>query len=80
LDPAFYRDGRFDVKIELKFCDHFQMNTIYRRILNRDIPPSVLSKLPEDKFSPASLIFHVKNYIFTPNTPDSVILKPFLES
>ena len=31
LDPAFYRDGRFDVKIELKFCDAYQMNAIYHR-------------------------------------------------
>jgi hypothetical protein len=78
LDPAFYRDGRFDVKVELKLCDTFQMNSIYRRILNRDIPMDLLKQLPEDKFSPAALIFHVKNYMFTPNTPDEEILKPFL--
>ena len=79
LDPAFYRDGRFDVKIELKFCDIYQMNAIYRRILNRDIPPSLMKRIPEDKFSPASLIFHVKNFIFVPDTPDEEILAPFLE-
>lgn len=80
LDPAFYRDGRFDVKIELKFCDHYQMNCIYHRILNRDIPPSLIKRIPEDKFSPASLIFHVKNYIFVPETLDEEILAPFLVS
>ena len=80
LDPAFYRDGRFDVKIELKFCDHYQMNAIYHRILNRDIPPALMKRIPEDKFSPASLIFHVKNYIFVPDTPDEEILAPFLDA
>jgi hypothetical protein len=78
LDPAFYRDGRFDVKVELKLCDTFQMNAIYHRILNRDIPTDLLKQLPEDKFSPAALIFHVKNYMFTPNMPDEEILRPFL--
>lgn len=78
LDPAFYRDGRFDVKMELKLCDTFQMNAIYHRILNRYIPANLLKRLPEDKFSPASLIFHVKNYMFTPNTSDEEVLRPFL--
>lgn len=80
LDPAFYRDGRFDVKIELKFCDHYQMNAIYHKILNRDIPLALMKRIPEDKFSPASLIFHVKNYIFVPDTPDEEILAPFLDA
>ena len=79
LDPAFYRDGRFDVKIELKLCDHYQMNAIYNKILNRDIPRDLLQRMPEDKFSPASLIFHIKNYLFRSDTSDEEILKPFLE-
>lgn len=79
LDHAFYRDGRFDIKIELKLCDRYQMNSIYHRILNRYIPEHLLKRIKEDAHSPASLIFHVKNYIFVPETPDDDILKPFLE-
>ena len=79
LDPAFYRDGRFDVKIELKLCDHYQITMIYDKILSRQIPRELLKRIPEDKFSPATIIYHVKNYLFCDNeTSDETILEPFL--
>jgi AAA+ superfamily predicted ATPase len=78
LDPAFYRDGRFDVKIELKLCDKYQIKNIYERMLKKEMKDDVLEKIQNDKFSPAKIIYHIKNYIFN-NTVDSMkIMEPFL--
>lgn len=78
LDPAFYRNGRFDVKIELKLCDHYQINAIYNRMIGRMIPDELLRKIPENKFTPATIIFHIKNYIFNKEVTDDEILAPFV--
>ena len=80
LDPAFTRDGRFEVKIEFKLCDHYQMDALYQRILGRPIPNGLLSQISEDKHSPASLIYHIKNYIFQSEKSDEEILAPFISS
>lgn len=76
LDERLTRDGRFDAKIELKYCDRYQMNCIYHKLLGRYIPDDLLKRLPEDTFSPAALIYHV--YLFTSDVPDEEILEPFL--
>lgn len=78
LDKAFYRDGRFDVKIHFKLCDHYQISNIYQRVIGRSVPSSLLSRIPEDKFSPATILFHLKNYIFDIERSDEDILEPFL--
>ena len=63
LDPAFCRVGRFDVKINMKKCDHYQIQTIYDKFVKQPIDPNVLTKIQEDKFTPAEIIFHLMNYI-----------------
>jgi hypothetical protein len=78
LDPAFYRDGRFDVKIELKCCDKFQIQTIYEKMIGKELPQNILDLIPENKFSPASIIFHIKNYIFDNTTDPMIIMDPFI--
>lgn len=78
LDDAFYRDGRFDVKLHLSLCDHHQINSIYHKFLNKEISENILKMIPENKFSPATVIFHIKNYIFCNEINDSIILEPFL--
>lgn len=75
LDPAFYRDGRFDVKINLGLCDHYQFNSIYKTIIGRDVPRELLEKIPENKHAPATVIFHLKSFIFCRDTPDADMLK-----
>jgi len=77
LDDAFYRDGRFDVKIKLKLCDHFQINSIYQKIIGRDVPQKILLRIAENKYSPATIIFHLKNYIFKTDASDELILQEF---
>ena len=78
LDPAFYRDGRFDVKIELKLADRHQIQTIYQKFLKRRISEALLQRIPENMYSPATIIYHVKDYIFAPDVGEEVILARFL--
>ena len=78
LDPAFYRDGRFDVKIELKLTDHHQIQSIYQKFLNKKIPEHLLKRIPENVFSPATIIFHIKDYLFATDVPDEEIVAPFM--
>ena len=73
LDPAFYRDGRFDVKIELGKCDKYQIQTIYSNMMNKKLSNELLDKLQENKFTPATIIYHIKNYIFTEDSDEQII-------
>ncbi len=78
LDPAFYRHGRFDARITFKLADHFQLNKIYYKFFNRNIPADLLKVISEDKFTPAQFIFTIKDYI-SEDFPDDVILSSFIE-
>lgn len=78
LDDALYRDGRFDVKIEMKLCDHYQIQCIYNKLLRRDVPQRILKKIKEDKWTPANIIFRVIHYV-KGDHDDGIILQPFLE-
>jgi hypothetical protein len=77
LDTAFCRIGRFDIKIEMKSCDHYQIQQIFHRFFHRQISSEILLKIPENQFTPAEIIFHFVNGIYTHDTPDSEIMSPF---
>ena len=77
IDTAFYRDGRFDVKIDMKLCDRYQINCIYKKFMNREVPEDVLERISEDEYSPANIIFRVKDYICS-DLSDEAILEPFI--
>jgi ATP-dependent 26S proteasome regulatory subunit len=77
LEPAFYRNGRFDIRITLKECDNYQLNKIYKKIIGREIPYNLLIKIPENKITPAEFIFTIKDYINDIYT-DEQILKSFI--
>lgn len=79
LDPAFYRDGRFDIKLNLTACDHYQMNTIYSKFFNKTIPKELLVKLPEEKITPATFIQEMLPYILQPETEDCEILQNLIK-
>jgi len=64
LDKAFVRDGRFDFVTELKLCDHHQIRTIYKKMLEVDIDEEVLKKIPEDSFTPAKIMYHLRKYFY----------------
>ena len=46
LDEALYRDGRFDIKIEMKLCDYYQIQCIYNKLIGRTIKEEILNKVP----------------------------------
>ena len=45
--------------------------------MNREVPDDVLERIPEDEFSPANIIFRVKDYICS-DLSDEAILEPFI--
>lgn len=77
LDPALYRKGRIDVTIEFKLCDHYQIREIYQAILGRPISERVLERIPEDKYPPCEIIFHVYQYLLNNVVSDEIIMQPF---
>jgi SpoVK/Ycf46/Vps4 family AAA+-type ATPase len=79
LDPAFYRVGRFDVKIHMKKADHFQIKNIYEKFVHRQIKPEILSQIKENTFTPAEIIFHLINYIDS-DLDDLEIMSTFIKS
>jgi len=80
LDPAFYRAGRFNLKIELSPCNHDQMNYIYKNMRGSEIPAEILRLIPEHKFKPAEFIFHIKDYVRDFTITDADILESFIQN
>ena len=80
IDPVFYRDGRFDLKIHMSRCDHYQMNMIYNKLIKRNIPSNLLKKIPENKYTPTQFIFNIKDYISAIDTTDAIILECFIKN
>lgn len=78
LDPAFVRPGRFDMMVELKLCDAFQIDAIYTKMIGRSIPPNILNRIAENRFTPAKVLYTLKNFIFMTHLDDSEILDEFL--
>jgi DNA replication protein DnaC len=78
LDPAFIRDGRFDVKIEMKPADHHQFQEMYFKYFKERIPEEVITKIPEYKFVPATVLTRLARYIHQKGTSEE-ILRPFME-
>ena len=77
LDPAFYRIGRFDIKINMKKCDHYQIQTIYNKFIHKNIDRQVLNQIEQDKYTPAEIIFHLVNYVNS-DKKSSEIMKNFI--
>ena len=82
IDPVFYRDGRFDLKIHMSRCDHYQMNTIYNKLIKRNIPSNLLKKIQENKYTPTQFIFNIKDHIsdISSDTNDANILDCFIKN
>lgn len=79
LDPALYRDGRFDIKIHLSACDNYQIQTIYKKFFKKEIPEDMLKRIPENKITPATFIQKLLPYILKPDTDDLEILQDILQ-
>jgi SpoVK/Ycf46/Vps4 family AAA+-type ATPase len=79
LDKAFTRIGRFDVKINMSKCDHFQIGQIFLKIVGREISKDILHKIKEYTYTPAEIIFHLIKYIKS-SKPDEEIMRRFIYS
>ena len=78
LDPALYRPGRIDNLIEMKKCDHYQIQKIFNKFMCRNIDQNVLKQIPEDTYTPAKIIFSLMNWIKKRNEPDHIIMNEFI--
>lgn len=73
------------MKVKMKFllfkktpCDHYQINTIYNKFFERNIPQNLLKKIPELKITPATFIQKLLPYIFKSNINDIDILQDLI--
>jgi ATP-dependent 26S proteasome regulatory subunit len=78
IDPAFLRDGRFDIKLGLNFASIYQINTIFTKFFKRGIKSDIKLRIKENKYTPAQFIFRFKNFMLKNNYTDEEILEPFL--
>ena len=66
LDPALIRSGRCDIKIEFKECDRHQIGLIWKSVMETQLDDKILNSIPEYKFTPADLLFHLIEYVYHP--------------
>jgi Cdc6-like AAA superfamily ATPase len=80
LDSALIRDGRIDVKIEMKLCNRDQLRDMWKTIFQREICEEVCLKFQEYQFTPASVLSRCQQYLCSGGeVVDAEILQPFLE-
>ncbi|RUS29420.1 hypothetical protein BC938DRAFT_480681 [Jimgerdemannia flammicorona] len=62
LDPAVIRPGRMDLRLELGYCTHYQIQKMYRTVLEEedvdinDVLPNFESKVPEYLLPPCEVM------------------------
>ena len=56
-----------------------QIQLIYNKFLNRQVPQDILEKIPENTFISAEIIFRIKDFIFNSNASCEDILSPFFQ-
>lgn len=56
LDTALVRPGRIDMTLELKNADRTIIGDMYKHLFRKTMPARVLSKIPDYKYSPASIM------------------------
>ena len=79
LDTAFKRAGRFDLQIELLNADYSQIKMISKQFIEREPSANLLTRIKEYQYSPAEIIFQLKNYILNIHAPDEEIFEPFIK-
>lgn len=79
LDTALVRDGRFDIKIELKKCNKEQLSQMFEIFFDIKLTESLLLRFREFEFIPATILSRMSEYLTSGNViiPEEV-LSPFL--
>jgi hypothetical protein len=79
LDEAFIRDGRFDVKIEMKMCNTEQVRQMAKVFFGEDIPESLAVRFKEYQFTPSTILNHFSDFLTSGNEIEwENIMKPFV--
>jgi SpoVK/Ycf46/Vps4 family AAA+-type ATPase len=74
LDPAFYREGRFDVLLELSACDREQIRAAFKRFFSREPCPVALDKIKDGQHIPAAIVSRFAKCLCAVEQDDAVIL------
>jgi len=77
LDPAFYREGRFDVLLRLGASDREQVRAAFARFFGRDPRPEVLAAVVEGVHTQAAVVARLARYLCVKEDDDAVVLAPF---
>lgn len=72
LDSALIRAGRMDLSIELTECDDYQIKTIFRHIVGRELSIDSLMNF-DKKVTPAQLIYLLLPYVGSTTGDGSII-------
>jgi len=62
----------------MKKSNYEQIVDIYQDFIGREIPSSLLNRIEEYEHSPATIIYHLKEYLFKKHLSDEEILEKFL--
>ena len=77
LDKALIRPGRIDINLELKACNTYQLQCIYRDLYEKELDPQLLEQFQSGKFITAQVILHLFHNMFNKNLTDVELLRPF---
>ena len=77
LDPAFYRDGRFDIKLNLKSASHKQIIDMYRNFFKKEPNIELIKTIPEYKYKMATFESVFSNFLTKNNFLDEELFKNF---
>ncbi|CAB4480610.1 uncharacterized protein OCT59_012520 [Rhizophagus irregularis] len=59
LDPACIRPGRMDVQLNLGYCTHYQIEKMYKSVVENpeaEFPHDILEKIPENLLPPCEVM------------------------
>ena len=80
IDPAFYREGRFDSVMRLGECDRYQVRAAFAQFFSREPDPALLSRVREGAFTPAAIVARFARFVCVADADDATVLAPFLSS
>jgi len=75
LDEAILRPGRMDIKMELTYCNRYQLKNIYMDLYNNELEERILKKFDEHKYTTSEVIIHLFYNISSQITVDELFSK-----
>jgi len=78
LDDAFCRRGRFDVCIEMRPCDKYQLGRMFEKFFKRPLRKETLDAFEEDVYPAVQVVSRLVEYLFDEGVDETEVLAPFL--